>query len=58
VKVHVTARDGKLAIETSLPVALEDYDVRVPKMFVKEVISEVTVDVAATLVPLGEVSMR
>lgn len=58
VKVHVVSREDKLVIDTSLPVAFEDYDIRVPKMFGKDVVNEVVVDVTATLIPSTKISMK
>ena len=58
VKVHVITSGGKLKIDTSLPIAIEDYDIRLPKMFGNDVVKEVKVEVAATLVATSDVSMR
>ena len=58
VRVHVVSREGKLMIDTSLPLAFEDYDIRVPKMLGKSVVNEVVVDVAATLIPSAKISMK
>jgi hypothetical protein len=58
VKVHVTARDGKLMIDTSLPIAFADYGIRIPKVFKNEVVKQVKVEVTATLVPTSSLSMR
>lgn len=49
VKVHITSKNGQISFDARMPVVFNEYNIRIPKVWVKRMAAEVLVDVSGTM---------
>ena len=59
VRVHITSKNGQITFDAQMPVVFNEYNIRIPKVWVKRIASEVKVDINGTMVsPVNKLTYK